>query len=141
MYKQLDIYDELFDHYYNYIKTLSPNNVTVAKKSPPTITKFPTIILKEVQNVNTGNMSLNRQEFTDMISFQVDIYTKDIIENGIECASLQIQKELKNLTFDFFLKNGFTRTAFENWENNNIVYDRLTMIFQCNLQSWNKKIN
>ena len=140
MYKQLDIYDELFDHFYNYTKALSPNNVTISKKSPPTITKFPTIILKEVQNLNTNNISLNRQEFTDLLSFQVDIYTKDIVENGVEYASLQIQKELKNITFDFFLKNGFTRTAFENWENNNIVYDRLTMIFQCNLNSWNKKI-
>ena len=112
----------------------------MAKKSPPTITTFPTIILKEVQNINTDNISLNRQEFVDTISYQVDIYTKDIVENGVEYPSLQLQKELKNLTFDFFLKNGFKRTAFDNWENNNIVYDRLTVIFQCNLQSWDKKI-
>lgn len=140
MYKELDIYDILFEHYYNYIKKLSPVTVKVAKKSPPTITSFPTIILKEVQNTNTNNISLNRQEFVDTLSYQVDIYTKDIVENGTEFASLQIQKELKNLTFDFFMNNGFKRTAFDNWENNNIVYDRLTVIFQCNLQSWNKKI-
>ena len=85
-------------------------------------------------------MTLNRQEFTDMLSFQVDIYTKDIIENNVEYASLELQKDLKYLTFDFFLQNGFTRTAYDNWENNNIVYDRLTIIFQCNLQSWNKRI-
>ena len=140
MYNQLEIYDILFDYYYNFIKQNSLTSIKVAKKSPPTITTFPTIILKEVQNINTDNISLNRQEFVDTISYQIDIYTKDIVENGVEYPSLQLQKELKNLTFDFFLKNGFKRTAFDNWENNNIVYDRLTVIFQCNLQSWDKKI-
>lgn len=142
MYKQLDIYENLFDTYYNYIKSLSPNyEVKIAKKAPKTFVSFPTIILKEVQNINnTNGMSLNRHEFVDTVSYQIDIYTQDIVSNGTDYASLLVQKELKELTFDFFLNNGFIRTAFENWENNNIVYDRLTLIFQGNLQSWNKKL-
>lgn len=140
IYKHLDIYDELFDHYYNYIKNTSPNSVKISKKSPPTITTFPTIILKEVQNLNTDIMTTNKQEFVDLVSYQVDIYTKDVVENGVEYPSLLLQKELRNLTYDFFLNKGFTRTNYDNWENNNIVYDRLTLIFQARVQSWNKQI-
>ena len=117
MYNQLEIYDILFDYYYNFIKQNSLTSIKVAKKSPPTITTFPTIILKEVQNINTDNISLNRQEFVDTISYQVDIYTKDIVENGVEYPSLQLQQELKNLTFDFFLKNGLNTFFHPFWMN------------------------
>lgn len=140
-YEQLEYYDELFNDYYNYMKEHSKYNLNIEKKSPPNIVKFPTIVLKEVQNVNAiGGTSTNRQELVDLLTFQADIYTKDLIDENGEHPSLEVQKELKLLTFNFFFHRRFDRTSSDNWENNNIVYDRLTLLFQGRLQSWNKQI-
>lgn len=140
-YNELDIYDEYFNDYYDYIKNNVAYEITISKKTPQDIVKFPTIIFKEVQNVNAiGGTATNRQEVVDLLTFQVDIYTKDFIDSNGKHPSLVIQKELKLLTFDYFFKRGFDRSSSDNWENNNVVYDRLTTLFQGWLQSWNKKI-
>lgn len=140
-YEQLEYYDELFNDYYDFIKSKVEYKVEIEKKSPPNIAKFPTIVFKEVQNVNAiGGTSTNRQELVDLLTYQVDIYTKDLIDENVEHPSLEIQKELKLLTFNFFFHRRFDRTSSDNWENNNIVYDRLTLLFQGRLQSWNKQV-
>lgn len=140
-YNELEIYDELFNDYYNYIKANVPYEITIAKKTPQKDLKFPTIIFKESGNVNAiGGTATNRQEVVDLLTFQVDIYTKDFIDKDGKHPSLVVQKELKLLTFDYFFKRKFDRTSSDNWENNNVVYDRLTILYQCGLQSWNKKI-
>ena len=140
-YELLEYYDELFDDYYNYIKENSSYSPNVEKKSPPNITKFPTIVLKEAINVNAiGGTSTNRQELVDLLTYQVDIYTKDLIDENGQHPSLEIQKELKLLTFNFFFHRRFDRTSSDSWENMNIVYDRLTLLFQGRLQSWDKRV-
>ena len=139
-YLLLDYYDGLFDEYYNYIKENVSYDVDINKKSIPEIIKFPSIYLKEVSNTNQSRgTTLDHYETVDLLMYQVDILTKDIVEEEV-IPSLEIQKELKLLTFQFFFNRGFIRTSTEYWENTNIVYDRLTLIFQGNLQSWNKRI-
>jgi len=144
-YTLLDYYNELFDEYYNFIKeNINEDNlfeVNIEKKSPPNIAKFPTIILKEVKNTNISRgTSTNAQETTDRVSYQIDIYTKDIIVGSTQYPSSKVQDMIKYLTFNFFLYRGFERSNMETWENMNIVYDRLTLIFVGILQSWNKQI-
>ena len=140
-YEQLEYYDELFDDYYKYMNANSSYKLNVVKKSPPKLSEFPTIILKEAINVNAiGGTSTNRQELVDLLTYQVDIITKDFIDENGEHPSLEVQKELKLLTFNFFFHRRFDRTSSENWENMNIVYDRLTLLFQGRLQSWNKQV-
>ena len=140
-YTKLDNYDILFDDYYDYIKSHASFNVEVIKKSMPKEITFPTILMREALNINqTKGTATNRVESVDLLTYQVDIVTKDLIdENGLH-PSLELQKELKYLTFNFFFERGYERTSTEYWENTNIVYDRLTCLFQGNLQSWNKHI-
>lgn len=140
-YTLLDNYDVLFDDYYNYIGSHASFKVEVIKKSMPKEIEFPTILMREALNINQSNgTTTNRVETVDLLTYQVDIVTKDLIdENGLH-PSLEIQKELKYLTFKFFFERGYERTSTEYWENTNIVYDRLTCLFQGNLQSWNKHI-
>lgn len=140
-YTQLDYYNELFDEYYNYMKANLEFEVEIEKKSPPNVAKFPTIILKEVQNNNMQRgTSTNYQESADRVGYQIDIYTKDMVVDGVQYPSLKVQDTIKYLTFNFFIHRGFERTNMDNWENMNIVYDRLTLIFNGILQSWNKQI-
>ena len=140
-YSLLNYYDDLFNEYYDYIKHYVDFDINIEKKSPPEMTKFPTVILKEAVNTNISEgTTTNRQEFVDLVSYQVDIYTKDLIYNNTLIPSLEVQKIIKNLTYNFFFNRGFERTNSDNWENMNIVYDRLTSIFQGRLQSWNKQI-
>lgn len=140
-YLELDIYDELFNDYYKYIKSKVNYSIEIAKKTPQKDLKFPSIIFKEVTNVNAiGGTSTDRTENVDLITYQIDIYTKDFIDDNGQHPSFVIQKELKLLTFDYFFHRGFDRTSSDNWENNNVVYDRLTLLFQGGLQSWNKRI-
>jgi len=140
-YTLLNYYDTLFNDYFNYIKSKSNFDVDISKKSIPELIKFPLIVMKEVININQNKgTSTNYQESVDLLTFQVDILTKDLIDDNGVHPSYEVQKELKNLTFQFFFEKGFNRTSYENWENTTIVYDRLTLLFQGNLQSWNCQI-
>lgn len=140
-YTLLDYYDVLFDDFYDYIKSNASFEVNVDKKSLPDKIEFPTVIMREALNINQAKgTATNRVETVDLLTYQVDIVTKDLIdENGLH-PSLEVLKELKYLVFKFFFDRGFERTSTESWENTNIVYDRLTCLFQGNLQSWNKHI-
>lgn len=140
-YTQLDNYDTLFDDLYNYINSYASIKTEVIKKSLPDKIEFPTVLMREALNINQDRgTATNRVETVDLLTYQVDIVTKDVIdENGLH-PSLEIQKELKYLIFKFFFERGYERTSTEYWENTNIVYDRLTCLFQGNLQSWNKHI-
>lgn len=140
-YRLLDYYDEIFDDFYNYIKENASVEVNVDKKTLPSQIEFPTVLMREALNINqTGGTSTNHQESVDLLTYQVDVVTKDVTdENGFH-HSMEIQKELKYLIFNFFFHRGFERTSSEQWQNTNIVYDRLTLLFQGNLQSWNKRI-
>ena len=140
-YSLLNYYDDLFKDYYNYIKDNVNFDTEIIKKSPPEIVKFPTIRLKEATNTNlSSGTSTNRQEVVDLVAYQVDIYTKDLINSNGQIPSYEVQKILKNLTYNFFFNRGFERTNSDSWENMSIAYDRLTLLFQGRLQSWNKQI-
>lgn len=141
-YKYLDYYTELFNNYTEYLRENIEYDMKIAKKSPPEFnekTKFPTVVMKEVININ-DEIATNRYELVDLVGYQVDIYTKDFVDKSGQHYSIEVQKELELLTYQFFLDRHFVRTAHDNWENNNLIYDRLTLVFQGHLQSWNKQI-
>ena len=109
--------------------------------TPQSFSKFPTIIFKEQDNTdNLSLLTLNRLEFGDNLTYQVDIYTKNITINGTEYNSRVIINELKNLTAKFFKYCGFQREGSTRGEYTDINVKRQTMLFSGSLSSWNKNI-
>ena len=89
---------------------------------------------------NLSLLTLNRLEFGDNLTYQVDIYTKNITINGTEYNSRVIINELKNLTAKFFKYCGFQREGSTRGEYTDINVKRQTMLFSGSLSSWNKNI-
>ena len=109
--------------------------------TPQSFSKFPTIIFKEQDNTdNLSLLTLNRLEFGDNLTYQVDIYTKNITINGTEYNSRVIINELKDLTAKFFKYCGFQREGSTRGEYTDINVKRQTMLFSGSLSSWNKNI-
>lgn len=149
MYNKLDIYNEMFLKYENFINENIEYEVNIQKKTPQTLSKFPTILFKETNNIN-GTFTTNRQEFIDEISYTIEIYTKDTVVTKLDeysnptkqmVASNVIMRELINYTYDFFLNMKFNRELVDDGDYTDITVDRKIMIFSCTLNSWNRKIN
>ena len=140
IYKNITTFQKLFNLYYDYIKENVDYNVEIEKKALPDVINFPTITFREVVNTNTDMITTNHQEFVDLVGIQVDIYTKDFVDSEGQRYSMEVQRELFNLTADFFLHYHFNRINYDNWENNYLVYDRLTLVFQGHITSWNGQI-
>jgi len=126
-----------------YIKTTSVfrDKLLVLPDTPQSFSTFPTIIIREVNNID--NLSLKSTEFSeygDSISYQVDIYTKDVIIDATKYSSKIVINELRDLIHRFFRQNGFERTEDTTGEYIEISVKRRTLLFTATVQSWNKSI-
>lgn len=139
MYKDLDIYSKLFKEYKQYISEKSQFAPRILKKTPQSLTYFPTILMKETVN-NTNTHTLNGQEFTDRLAYTIEIYTKDSVVGNTKYASDIVMRDLQYLTFEFFNNMKFKRDVCNNAEYIDINVDRKVMIFSCKINSWNGKI-
>lgn len=139
VYKDLDISNEIYLKYKEYILKNCDFNPNIRNKTPQNFSRFPTIIIKETINSNDSR-ALNRQEFVDRIAYTVDIYTKDMTLNGQKFASIEIMDKLKYLTFDFFNEIGMNRDGCDDAEHTDITIDRKIIIFSCRICNWNRKI-
>ena len=139
MYKQLEIYNELFSLYKTYIMENCIYNPNIRKKTPQSFSRFPTIIFKESVNIN-DSITTNKQEFIDQISYTIDIYTKDMTIDGKKYASEDIMRDLQYLTFEFMKNMKMDRVSCEDAEYLDYTIDRKFMIFNCLLKNWDKKI-
>ena len=127
-----------------YIKNKSKYAYIIDKifsKTPQSFSIFPTIILKEVNNIDNGiGKSLNNIEYVDRISYQVEIYSKDIVVKNKKISSLAIIKDLKYLIHDFFRELNFEREISQPTEYIDISIDKYVLLFSANIQSWNNYI-
>lgn len=137
----MNIETTIFKKYKQYLKDNSKFAPNVFNKAPKNLSVFPTIVLKETNNIEDSNYtSLDRKEFVNEITSTIDIYTKDLIIDGVKYPSKEIMNELKYLTFDFFQAWGFTRTQCSEADYLNLEVDRLVIIETCKLNNWNRKI-
>ena len=137
----MNIETTIFKKYKQYLKDNSKFAPNLFNKAPKNLSVFPTIVLKETNNIEDSNYtSLDRKEFVNEITSTIDIYTKDMIIDGIKYPSKEIMNELKYLTFDFFQAWGFTRTQCSEADYLNLEIDRLVIIETCKLNNWNRKI-
>ena len=110
-------------------------------KAPKTLADFPTIVFKEGSNTeDTRYKSLDRTQFVNQITDTIEIYTKDIVLDGVRYASKTVMSELKYLVFDFFESIGATRVSCEPVEYNSYQVDRLVIIERYRQNNWNKMI-
>ena len=139
----MNIEVDLLKEYNAFMKKNSvfAEKLQILPDTPQSFSKFPTIIFKEQDNTdNLSLLTLNRLEFGDNLTYQVDIYTKNITINGTEYNSRVIINELKNLTAKFFKYCGFQREGSTRGEYTDINVKRQIMLFSGSLSSWNKKI-
>ena len=137
----MNIETTIFKKYKQYLKDNSKFAPNLFNKAPKNLSIFPTIVLKETNNIEDSNYtSLDRKEFVNEITSTIDIYTKDMIIDGVKYPSKEIMNELKYLTFDFFQAWGFTRTQCSEADYLNLEIDRLVIIETCKLNNWNRKI-
>ena len=148
----MDIETQLLREYKDFIyaKSIFSSEVKILPSTPQSFSVYPTIIFSEVNNVDyTLGKTLERSETVDNLSYQVDIYTKDIkIERTIEgqkvvdtYAARTVVNELKDLTFKFFNNAGFERINALRGEYIDVTVQRYTMLFNAKLNSWNMKIS
>lgn len=139
----MNIEVDLLKEYNTFMKKNSvfAEKLQILPDTPQSFSKFPTIIFKEQDNTdNLSLLTLNRLEFGDNLTYQVDIYTKNITINGTEYNSRVIINELKDLTAKFFKYCGFQREGSTRGEYTDINVKRQTMLFSVSLSSWNKNI-
>ena len=127
-----------------YIKSKSKYSFIIEKifsKTPQSFSVFPTIILKEVNNIDNGMVnSLNNIEYVDRISYQVEIYSKDVVIRNKKISSLAIINDLKPLIHSFFRNLNFERDISQPSEYIDISIDKYIFLFSANIQSWNNYI-
>lgn len=133
----------LLKEYNSFIKANSvfKDKLLVLPDTPQSFSNFPTIIFKEANNYDsTDLMTLNRMEYGDDLTYQVEIYTKDVVIGNTTYHSRVIINELKDLTAKFFRNVGFTRTSSQRGEYIDINVKRHIMIFNATRQSWDNRI-
>lgn len=137
----MNVETPIFKTYKQFLKDKSKFNPNVFNKTPKSLSVFPTIILKESNNVeDTNYTTLDKSEFVNSITETIEIYTKDMIVDGVTYPSKEIMNELKYLTFDFFHAWGFKRTQCTEADYLNYEVDRYIIIETGSLNNWNRKI-
>lgn len=139
MYKDLDIYNKLYKEYKKYINENSKFAPKIFKKTPQSLSYFPTILMKETVNATNTN-TLNGQEFTDNLAYTVEIYTKDNVTGDTRYASEVVMRDLQYLTFEFFKNMKFNRDICTNAEYIDQNVDRKIMVFSSKINNWNGRI-
>ena len=137
------IENELILDFNKFIKANSvfKDVLLVLPDTPQSFSTFPTIIIREVGNIDNSNLlTTEYSEYGDSLSYQVDIYTKDVRVGNNKYNSKVVINELRDLIHRFFRNNGFTRTEDANGEYIEIEVKRRTLLFTATVKSWNKSI-
>lgn len=137
----MNIETPIFKKFKQYLKDKSKFAPNVFNKTPQNLVVLPTVILKETNNIDDLRYkTLNREEVVYDITDTIEIYTQEMILDGIKYSSKEIMNELKYLVFNFFESYGFQRTQATPADYMNYNVDRFIIIETCSLTSWNRKI-
>ena len=138
----MNIETTIFSYLKQYLTAKSIFSPYVFNDVPKNLAVFPTITFKETNNVmDTNATTLNRVETVNNITDTIEIYTKDMVINGVSYSKKEITNELKYLIFDFFQTWGFTRTQATQADYVSLEVDRYVITETCSLNSWNRKLN
>lgn len=138
----MNVENILYKSYKAFMENASEFSPTIIPSSSKTLSKFPTILVREQNNVNNMKFTtIDRTQRVYDITLIVEIYTQDKTINNKKFASKYIMDELKYLTFDFFENLGCRRTGCEPAEYYNKEVDRLVIIYSFSLNNWNRKIS
>ena len=137
----MDIEVQLLNEYKTFIKNKVNYECKIFSKTPVSLSKFPTIILKETGNADISySRSNDTLEYMNQLVYTIEIYTKDTVVEDEIIKSKQIMSELKEFTFEFFRGIGFNRMSCTVGEYTNYTVDRLIIVEQGKLNNWNKNI-
>lgn len=138
----MNIETPIFKYFKKYMQDKSQFSPNVFNATPKNLAVFPTITFRETNNTNNlRGTTLDRTETVNNITDTIEIYTKDMVINGVNYSKKEITNELKYLIFDFFQAWGFTRTQCTQADYLNLEVDRFIIVETCSLNSWNRKMN
>lgn len=126
----INIYNELFKEYQEFIQNNSSYNPRVVKTYTSTSTKFPLISCQLSNFVDTDYCTLDFIEKYDEMYLTIDIYTKDQNVDTNKIASQLINDELTDLTIKFFEKKKMKRTICRLTPNADTSITRRTIQYQ-----------
>lgn len=139
----MDIETDILLSFKKYIseKSIFKDVLKVFPNTPRSFSSFPTIILREVNNYDyaTGK-TLDKKEYVDYLTYQVDIYTQDVVVNGIEYNARLVIGELKRLISAYFRELNFNRTSSVKGDYIDITVSRQIMTFSAKITSWNMSL-
>lgn len=131
----IELYDDVFNSFKEYIETNSKYNARVVKYNTNTSTYFPLITCSLANNVDTDNCTIDKIEFYEAQYFTINIYTKNktVTENGKSdvVAAQVINDELTRLTNQFFNNLNMKRTLCRPSPNFDTSVLRRTIQYQC----------
>lgn len=139
-----DIETKLLKEYKEFMNTNSTfkDLLKILPSTPQSFSVYPTIVFSEVGNSDyILGKSLDRLETVDNLTYQVDIYTKDIKLNNNTYAARTVINELKDLTFKFFNDICFIRENATRGEYIDVTVSRYTIVATGKLNNWNMKIS
>lgn len=138
----MNIETPIFKYFKKYMQDKSQFSPNVFNATPKNLAVFPTITFRETNNTNNlRGTTLDRTETVNNITDTIEIYTKDMVIDGVNYSKKEITNELKYLIFDFFQTWGFTRTQCTQADYLNLEVDRFVIVETCSLNSWNRKMN
>lgn len=118
------------------------DKLLILPDTPQSFSTFPTIIFREMGNVDSSAYkTTNRLEYGEDLTYQVDIYTKNVVLGNTTYNSKIVINEIKELVAKFFRNCGFDRISNNPNDYIDISVKRQTMIFSATINSWNKKLN
>lgn len=137
-----DIENFMFIHFKDYLTEKSKFFPKIYSRPPKNLADFPTVLFRETDNSDdTRYRSLNRMEQAYQITDTIEIYTQDMIIDGVRYSSKTIMSELKYLVFDFFEYYGATRLSCNIAEYSDYQVDRLVIVERFIQNSWNRGID
>lgn len=139
----MNIEVDLLKEYHSFMlkNSMFAEKMEIFPDTPQSFLKYPTIIFKEMDNSdNVSMLTTNRFEYGNQLTYQVDIYTKNVTIGSTEYNSRVVINEIKELTAKFFRYYGFIRNGSTRGEYNDINVKRQTMLFSASQSSWNKSI-
>lgn len=129
----IDVYDEIFNAFKNYVEENSEYNPRIVKYNTNTSTYFPIITCILNDNKDTNYCTIDKIEYYEEFYFTIDIYTKDKKNgNNVVIASQIINDELSRLTMEFFGgKLNMKKTQNKPTPNLDTSILRKTIQYQC----------
>ena len=127
----MDIETQLLREYKEFMqnKSIFVIQDTILPSTPQSFSFYPRIVFSEVNNVDyILGKTLDRTETVDNLTYQIDIYAKDVKKNGKTYAARTVINELKDLTFEFINDIGFIREGATRGEYIDVTVQRYTIL-------------